>query len=211
MRCKLFILLAIGVFLAANCGGNDAAVKGISRSSTTIQLLPKSPVFDLESVPQGAVSFTASIKNGGAKTITLAHPSVCFPADYKLGDIRRFEDSHGKSEILVEITRPDGSKLVMRDGSMYAFDPENVPILTIPPGETREFEVGWFFQNARGRWEQDGEAAKAFLIKGEYRVRILFRNSFPKAALYDENAGGTQWIDVWTGEMESPEITIEVN
>ena len=211
MRRNLFFILSMVVLLAANCTGKGADIKANPASSLSIRLLPKSPAFDLEAVPQGAVSFTASIKNAGTETITVAHPSLCFPADYTLGDIRSFEDSHGKSEILLKITRPNGSELVLRDGSLYAFDPGNIPLLTIPPGESRTFEVGWFFQNARGRWEQDDQAAKAFLMKGEYRVRILLRNAFPKAALYDENAGGTQWIDVWTGEMESPEISIRVN
>lgn len=210
MRKLLFILAMIGL-LAASCMGTDADNNEITGSGASILLVPSSPEFDLEAVPQGAVSFTASVKNEGTETITVAHPSLCFPADYKMGEIRRFEDSHGKSEILLKITRPNGSELVLRDGSLYAFDPGNVPVLTIPPGETRTFDVGWFFQNARGRWEQDDEAAKAFLMKGEYRVRISFRNAFPKAALYDEITGDTQWINVWTGEIESPEIMIRVN
>jgi hypothetical protein len=166
MRRNLFFILVMVVFLAASCRGSGANMQGISNSSASIRLLPRSPSFDLEAVPQGAVRFTALIKNEGVETIRVAHPSVCFPADYKLGEIRSFEDSHGKSEILLKITRPNGSELVLRDGSLYAFDPGNIPLLTIPPGESRTFEVGWFFQNARGRWEQDGEAAKAFLIRG---------------------------------------------
>jgi hypothetical protein len=115
------------------------------------------------------------------------------------------------SEILLKITKPDGSDIVLRDGYSHYFDPGNVPLITIPPNGTGTFDVGWFFQNARGRWEQDDEAAKAFLLKGKYRIGILLRNVFPKATLYDENTRESKFTDVWTGEMESAEITIEVN
>jgi hypothetical protein len=161
-------------------------------------------------VPQGAVGFTASIKNEGTTTITIAHPSICLPASYKQGESRRFQDSHGKSEILLKITKPDGSDVVLRDGYFHYFDPGNVPLITIPPNDTGTFDVGWFFQNARGRWEQDDEAAKVFLVKGKYKIRILLRNVFPKAVLNDGNTKGVKFTDVWTGEMESAGIAIEV-
>jgi hypothetical protein len=49
-----------------------------------------------------------------------------------------------------------------------------------------------------------------FLLKGKYKIRILLRNVFPKAALYDKDAGESKFTDVWTGELDSAEITIEV-
>jgi hypothetical protein len=100
---------------------------------------------------------------------------------------------------------------ILRDGYFHYFDPGNVPLITIPPNGTGTFHVGWFFQNARGRWERDDEAAKVFLLKGKYKIRIMFRNVFPRAALYDVNISELKYLDVWTGKMESPEITIEVN
>jgi hypothetical protein len=163
----------------------------------------------MDKVPQGAVNFTASIRNEGTATMAVAHPSICFPAGYKQGETRRFSDSHGKSEILLKITKPDGADVILRDGYVHYFDPGNAPLITIPPNGTGTFDVGWFFQNARGRWEQDEDAEKVFLSKGKYKVRILFRNIFPKA-LYNENTGGARIADVWTGEMESDWIAIEV-
>jgi hypothetical protein len=179
-------------------------------AGASILLLQRSRTLELEKVPQGAVNFTASIKNEGTTTITVAHPSICLPSDYAQGEERRFRDSHGKSEILLKIAKPDGSTVVLRDGYFYYFDPGNIPIITIPPNGTGSFDVGWFFQKARGRWERDDEAANVFIGKGKYKVSILFRNVFPRAVLYDENTRETRFIGVWTGEMESPEITIEV-
>jgi len=164
----------------------------------------------MDEVAKGAVRFTASIRNEGLTGITIAHPSICFPAEYKQGEPRRFDESHGKSEILLKIRKPDGTNIILRDGHLHYFDFGNIAFLTIPPNGTGTFHVGWFFQNARGRWERDDEAARAFQLRGVYAVRICFRNIFPKAALYDENAKEIKFIDVWTGEMESAEIEIEV-
>ena len=180
-----------------------------SSPGVSLALVPDSSAFDLGKVPQGTVGFTASIKNEGTATVIVAHPSVCEPAGYK-GKERRFSQSHGKSEILLEITKPDGSTAILRDGYSHAFDPDLHPLRTIPPNGMATFHMGWFFENQRGRWEQADLAAKMFLAKGRYRVRMLFRNVLPKARFYDEKTKEVAIIDVWTGEMESEEIAIEV-
>jgi hypothetical protein len=161
-------------------------------------------------VPQGVVAFLATIRNERPETITIAHPSTCSPAEIKVGGTRYFKDNHGKSELLLEITKPNGRKVTLRDGWMYGFDPNNVYLLTIPPGGTGNFSLGWFFQNARGRWENDGEAATVFLQKGTYKVRIIFRNVFPKASVYNTAANKPESVNVWMGEMQSEEVIIEI-
>lgn len=204
------ILVLLSAIIIQGCVGSTTRSKVNLDPGASILLVPRSVTFDIRKVPQGAVSFTASIKNEGRSEITIAHPSICCPADYKPGEVRHFTDSHGKSEILLKIRKPDGTKVILRDGYLHYFDPDNVPLLRIPPDGTAKFDVGWFFQNARGRWEQDDVAAEVFLLEGQYKVRILLRNAFPKAALYDETAREIKFTDVWTGEIESPEITIEV-
>ena len=210
MEARILFIPLLIVVLAASCKGLNPEFRADSNPGASVVLLPSSTTFEIEKVSQGAVRFTASIKNEGMTIIKVAHPSVCIPSDYEQGKLRRFSDSHGKSEILLKITRPNGTNVALRDGYIYHFDPGNVPILTIPPNGNGTFHVGWFFQNARGRWERDDEAAKVFLLNGEYKIRILFRNVFPKAGLYNENTKEIKFIDVWTGEIESPEITIEV-
>jgi hypothetical protein len=205
----VFIPLLLTI-LTQSCKRHDTVPEAVFSQGASVLLVPRSDVFYVDKVPQGTVEFTALIRNDGKAPITMAHPSLCFPADYKLGEIRRFSDSHGKSEILLKIRKPDGVEVILRDRCFPFFDPDNAAFITIPPNGTGTIAVGWFFQNARGRWEQDEVAAKVFLMKGKYKIRILFRNSFPKAALYDENTEETKFIDVWTGEMESPEITIEI-
>jgi hypothetical protein len=202
--------LFLAVILAAGCSGINAESKANAGNGASITLVPYSSTFDRETVEQGSVGFTAVIRNQSAETIKIAYPSVCLPADYTQGEARRISDLHGKSEILLIITKPDGIRVTLRAGYLHYFDPDNAPLLTIPPNRTGTFSVGWFFRNERGSWERDDEAAKVFLSKGKYRVRILFRNALPLAALYDVTAKKYDLVDVWTGEMESPEITIEV-
>lgn len=210
MNARIIFVTLLVIMLTISCRWHNSEIRVNSNPPASILLLPRSSTFDIGKVPQGAVNFTASIKNEGTTTITIAHPSICFPADYKQGETRHFNESHGKSEILLKITKPDGTYLLLRDGYFHYFDPGNVPLITIPPNGTGTFDVGWFFQNARGRWEQDDEAAMVFLLKGTYKVRILLRNVFPMAALYDVNSKEIKFTDVWTGEMESEEIVIEV-
>lgn len=209
MTRVLLAVLSVTV-LAVGCRWCHIEPEVETNPGVSLVLRPVAPVFDVDQVPQGAVRFTVAIKNEWAIPVTIAHPSICFPADYKQGEIRHFADSHGKSEILLSITKPDGAVVTLRDGSIHFFDPGNVPVLAIPPHGTGTFDVGWFFQNARGRWEQDDIAAKVFLAKGTYRVRLLFRNAFPKAALYDDNTGKPTFANVWTGELRSAEIAVEV-
>jgi hypothetical protein len=161
-------------------------------------------------VTQGVVGFSAIIKNEGPETITIAHPSMCLPADYKPGETRNISKNRGKSEILLMITKPDGTNSILRDGWMHGFDPNNVGHLTIPPGGTQTFSLGWFFLNARGRWENDAEAATTFLGKGTYKVRIILRNAFPRAFVYNMGASKPEVVSVWTGEMQSEEVTVEI-
>lgn len=210
MRLKIILVPLLMVLLASFETGATAEPRGDYNPVASILLLPTSTTFEIDKVPNGAVGFTAVIKNEGAAPLTIAHPSICFPAEYQQGKTRRVAESHGKSEILLKIKKSDGTTVVLRDGHLYYFEPGNIPLLTIPPNATKTFHLGWFFQNARGRWEQDAEAARVFLLKGEYAISIAFRNIFPKATLYDENAKGIKFIDVWTGEMESAEIIIEV-
>jgi len=210
MKERIMFVPLLMAMLTMSCTWYNPKAPATSNSGASILLLPRSSIFDIGKMPQGTIGFTASINNEGTTTITIAHPSICLPADYKQGELRHFHDSHGKSEILLKITKPDGTDIFLRDGYLHYFDPGNVPLITIPPNGTGTFDVGWFFPNARGRWEQDDEAAKVFLMKGRYSIRILLRNVFPKAALYDENTGKSKFTDVWTGELESAEVSIEV-
>ncbi len=204
--------LLILFLCCASCHSKDPLFQpsSLPANGLSISLKPNQPTIPSEKVPQGAASFTATIKNNGTTPALVAHPSVCMPHNLQAGQFWHLDDSHGKSEILLEITKPDGEPLVLRDGHHF-FDLEGLDHLIIPPGKTSSFHVGWFFLNARGRWEDDQKAATAFEAKGVYKVRILFRNSFPKAIVYEQpDPPKVKTVDAWTGEICSEPTTVEI-
>jgi len=178
-----------------------------ANQNVSITLIPERSEYDVRHVPSGSVKFYASIKNHGDSPITIAHPTICLPANYQMGKAYHLKDHHGKSEILLRVIKPDNKTLILRDGPYY-FDPKKIDRFTIQPGESNQFYVGWFFQHARGRWENDLVAANLFLNKGQYKVRLLYRNFFPKAAVYDRSTRKTHFIKVWTGEILSNEVIV---
>ncbi len=205
-----FHLIIVLVLASACCAAGNAWRSSPGNShGISLSLSPESAVYSSTSVPSGAVRFIVTVKNPGAQQITIAHPAVCSPDDYPEGSSRSFTDLHGRSEILLKITKPGGNDVILRDGP-YFFDPGHVTHLVIEAGQTKQFELGWFFPNARGRWENSPEADIAFLEKGRYSVQLLYRNLFPKAHIYDRKEQAARSLTVWTGEAVSnvAEMTI---
>lgn len=201
MRAGLLSVLSLGVVVTLSA----SALPDISLS-----LEPDSAVLDVAEVSRGAVAFIATITNGGSETVTVAHPLICLPEGFTEGDVKRPEDSHGKSEILLTVVRPDGDRVTLRDGWFGFFDPGNVDHLVIPPGESSAFRLGWFFPNARGRWEDDATAWTIFSEPGTYTARVIIRNEHPTAHVRDQTTHRVAVIDVWTGELQSNEASLEI-
>lgn len=204
----LFTLFAIGGY---NNESRASRVTPTDKASqkTVITLNPKTSEYNIIEVSKGAVRFSASVENQGDRSITFAHPTICLPADYQIGKSLNFKDHHGKSEILLTIEKPDGEIVVLRDGPHF-FDPNNISQFNINPGESKLFYVGWFFKNARGRWKDDLKAESVFMGKGQYRVKLLYRNIFPKALVYDTSTSKSSLINVWTGEIQSNEVIVKI-
>jgi hypothetical protein len=170
------------------------------QSDLTLILTPSSTTYNVDAAMNGAVRFAAEIRNRSDRSVVVAHPSTCWPGGR--APIRD-EERHGKSEILLEVRTPNGRRLVLRDGPHY-FDPGGAPNLRVPPQDVRRFDIGWFFRNARGRWEDDELAATTFVTQGEYVVALVLRNTFQ--CILDVTKPALS--DVWTGEMRSPPVTI---
>lgn len=175
-----------------------------------LSLGPGTATYEMAAVRRGAVAFTATITNQGDSPIIIAHPTVCVPAGHQAGTPRHLADLHGRSEILLLVKKPDNGLETLRDG-FHFFDPDGRNHFSLAPGQTGGFRLGWFFANARGRWEDDRRAATLFRSKGLYRIKLLFRNQLPEALIYDPaGANTTRRLQVWTGEMESAEVIVVV-
>lgn len=175
----------------------------------SLSLYPEKSAYSSQDKPHSSVKFHAVIKNLGNTPITVAHPSICMPSDYQIDEIFHIKDRHGKSEILLRVEKPDGKIVILRDGPHF-FDPKLTDRFLILPGETAQFSLGWFFPNARGRWEDDLEAYSLFSMKGTYRIRLLYRNFYPKAVIHDRKTKKTGFIPVWTGEILSNEAVLTI-
>jgi len=195
---------------AAGPGEKSEPVPDDTTGQVSIILKPDTSTFSLEDVTRGRVGFTATIRNRGHERVVIGHPSVCVPADFGPGKSASREDWHGVSEILFTIDRPDHDRVVLREGMFAFFEPDNVDRLEIEPGADATFHVGWFFPNARGRWENDQVSWEVFRQPGEYKVSILYRNRFPRAWTRDRTSGKVSMVDVWQGEFESNVVTFVV-
>jgi hypothetical protein len=195
--------------------GCDREQKPASPPSTTtlrppsITLGPESSEYPLDDVFKGTFQFAVAVENMDEGPITFAHPTICFPGDHRIGNSLDLRTRYGNSEILLTVRRPDGSEIVLRDGPHF-FDPDNVSHFIIGPGESGLFYIGWFFQNARGGWEDDISAKDVFTGRGEYRLKLLYRNFFPKALIHDSSTDQSRYTGVWTGEIHSNEITVTI-
>ena len=170
-----------------------------------VRLTPSSPSYSLADASQGAVLFVAEVWNPRDQPVVLAHPAITFPGECAL--LHNIKERHGKSEILLTVRKPGGETVILRDGPHF-FDPGNNAYLVVPAKGSQKFDIGWFFQNQRGRWERDDIAATLFTAKGSYTVTLLLRNKFTCAIL----GPGRRQLDrpIWTGEMRSNRATIAI-
>jgi hypothetical protein len=205
-----FILFSILVL--TGCNGSDRTpppATGGQSHPLAITLGPQSSTYSIDDVFKGDIQFAVSIENKADEGIIFGHPTICFPEDHRIGDSLDLTEYHGKSEILLTVEKPDGSVAVLRDGPHF-FDPAKESHFAIEPGQSNLFYLGWFFQNARGGWENDTKAENVFTGRGEYRLKVLYRNFFPKALVRDAASEKSRFIDVWTGEVESNTIVVTI-
>lgn len=202
--------LAVALLVAGCAGSSEVSSTLPASSALSLELASDSTSYDGEGVRRGAVGFTATIRNAGSTPIVVGHPSVCFPAGYRKGQSIDARERRGNSEILLEIERPDGEIVVLRESPMSRFEPEHFDHVRLPPGGSGSFRLGWFFENARGKWEDDREAWRVFSDPGVYRVEATLRNRWPKALIRDAS-GESVFVDVWTGEIRSPEVVLQIH
>ncbi len=175
-----------------------------------LTLTPGSQVYSLNQASLGKVHFMAELSNRTDDVLVIAHPLTTFPEGYKHGDEYLPENRHGLAEIILNITQPDGEVVVLREGGRKYFEPGNLDYFYILPKSSKSFYVGWFFQNSKGRWEDDNQAWKAFAQKGKYEVYMVYRNFLPQAAVRTNPMEKAEFIKPWNGEIVSEVITIEV-
>lgn len=153
------------LFLGASAGTAPPA------GEVSLELTPTAAVYDLNKVRHGAVQFWATVHNGSDREIILAHPWVCrstdSPADCR--ETRSLDPAsrRGKAEILLTVRRPHGKTVALRDGLRW-FEPDQADHMTLSPGQSGRFHLGWFFENARApaAWWDPELGMRLFTAKG---------------------------------------------
>ncbi len=202
MARRALVLFLVFHLFAVHAARGDAA--GLSLS-----LKPEKESYGLEEARSGNVTLTATFTNAGEGVLFLAHPSATAPDSYTGEGSFGFDERCGKSEMLLYIKGPGGEETVLRHNVLRGFEPGNVFRLDIPPGDTREIMLGWlgpYF--ALGMWDDIREPI--FTERGEYKIRMVYRNYFGKALSFGRGTDIFEKDVPWTGEVVSNTISVRV-
>jgi hypothetical protein len=155
------------------------------------------------------VTLIAQLRNTGTEPIVLAHPNACFPKDYELGDTIHVSVRYEKSEIIISITRPDGSRVYLRNNMLRGFEPNGGHYLYIDQGESVEILLGWLGPDfSLGQWEVSEDV---FFLPGIYTAQVTIKNLLPKAIDNDKVGNWFLRQDIWMGETVSNTVEIAVH
>jgi hypothetical protein len=232
MKIKLIRLTVILLFSFSSSVFSGDINQQISSSDTvTISIKPVMRTYRSEiddhladhSNSSQNITFLITIKNNSAKPITIVHPywstvgNMVKGKPYTLENRR--EDSYGKSEIVLEITKPNGESIAIREfylvNSFELNKYENgryreEAVLQIGANEEVVFRKGWFFHSSMARWESEARAWEIFSKKGIYKVKIFFRNIYSTARINNYPSGTYEISNVWTGRVVSNEAVVDV-
>lgn len=174
-------------------------------SPLTLTIRPAEPGYDLKNARLGNVVIHAEVRNTGKRDVLLAHPNVCFP--HKLSEGESVTPDRSKSHLSVVIENPQGTTTVLTNNNLRMFEPGNRHHMTIMPGQSSQFVLGWFGpEYSVGQWNL---AKPLFTEPGDYRITVRYKNAYPVAYIYD--ATGKQSVsDAWIGEFQSNTIVLPV-
>ncbi len=153
----------------------------------------------------GNVAILAQVQNTGEQSVLLAHPNISFP--HKLREGQGLMPDRSQSHLSVLIENPQGKTTVLSNNGLRQFDPGNRGHLTIMPGESKEFLVGWFGpEYSLGQWTID---QPVFTETGKYSITVRYKNAYPVAYVFDQD-GKQSAAEAWIGEIESNTISLIV-
>lgn len=207
MPSPRLIAVACAAFLLWH--GASVAQDSFKQDSVSAQLKlvirAKEAAYDLNQARTGNVTIIARVENSSKQRVLFAHPNVCFP--HKLREGQRLTRDPSQSHLTVLIENPSGKTTVLRNNGLRVFEPGNKGHLTVMPGASREFFLGWFGPlYSLGQWNMD---QPVFTETGQYRVTVRYRNAYPVAYLFDRE-GRQSTGDAWIGELQSNTIAVLV-
>lgn len=194
------LLMLLGIKLSQVAAKDDLA-----SGPLTLTIRPAEPGYDLKNASSGNVVILAEVRNTGKRNVLLAHPNVCFP--HKLSEGESVMPDRSQSHLSVVIENPQGTTMVLTNNELRMFEPGNRHHMTIMPGQSSQFVLGWFGPEYNvGQWNL---AKPLFTEPGDYRVTVRYKNAYPVAYIFDET-GKQSVSDAWIGAFQSNTIVLPI-
>ncbi len=202
-----FIAIVCAGLLLLPCTGlsQESARHGTASGQLKLTIRPEKSWYDLKEAMMGNVSILARVQNTGEQSVLLAHPNISFP--HILSEGQSLMPDRSQSHLSVLIENPQGKTTVLSNNGLRMFHPGNRGHLTIMPGESEEFLLGWFGpEYSLGQWMID---QPVFTELGRYRITVHYKNAYPVAYIFDRE-GKQSVVDAWTGEFRSNTISLPI-
>ena len=180
---KFIVIICAALLLSAGMSqSQDTAGRGLASGPLKLTIRPAKPAYDLQDATVGNVVIHAEVHNTGRQSVLLGHPNVCVPHELSAGE--SFTPDPSQSHLSVRVEHPDGTTKVLWNNGLRMFDPGNRHHMTIMPGQTRQFILGWFGpEYSLGQWKID---RALFTETGRYRITVRYKNAYPVAYVFDE-------------------------
>lgn len=209
-RRFFFPFLLFGVFFFLSIQHQYVGAADTGPDTPQISLHAKNRELTAKQIEMGQLHFTADIRNTGSTILLLGHPLACFPEHYKIGDPFSPQKRYGKSELLLEIKKPSGKHMTIRQGGKRYFEPGNFEYLYLLPNSSKTVYIGWFGGSRSDRWENHPSAASVFNESGEYTITLFYKNTLPKIAIRTNPMKKPELTDGWKGELRSNPLLIKI-
>lgn len=200
-------LIACGLLLTA-CGGRGGVgaldqtnVRAEREDGVQLWLEPTRARYDVAGASHGNVELRARFVNHGGEPTVIAHPSACISHEPAEGEAL-VQDAEA-SFMEIRIATPDGRSLTYRNAPIGGF-----LALRIESGAEAELPIDRLGDSfAQARWT--GIHAPIFDLRGEYRLRLVYRNRQPLAYV-NRPSSGYDVLRPFVGELLSTEAVIHV-
>lgn len=168
-----------------------------------LTIRPEKSGYDLKTARIGSIKILARVQNNGQQSVLLAHPNVSFPHELREGESLMPDPSQSHLSVLIE--NPQGTTIVLSNNGLRKFDPGNRGHLSIMPGDSKEFFLGWFGpEYSVGQWNID---QPVFTETGKYSITVRYKNAYPVAYIFARDAKQSV-ADAWIGEFQSNTISL---
>lgn len=203
---RFIAVVCAGLFVLPGTGvSHESSGPDPASGPLKLTIMPAEPGYDLKQARRGGVTILARVQNAGTQSVLLAHPNISFPHVLREGQSLKRDPSQSQLSVLIE--NPRGTTTVLSNNGLRMFEPGGRGHLTIAPGESKEFLLGWFGpEYSVGQWNID---QPVFTETGRYRITVRYKNTYPVAYIFGRE-GKRSAADAWIGKFQSNTISLPI-